>query len=229
MGTFQRWSGGCLAAAGLLVLPSIVHPDIFEAGFAEPSLHWFWAVGHTAGLLVVTLSLFGLAGVAALHGPRLGRLGVVGVVLAVPGLVVTAGAMAIEGLVFPALARADPALLDLDGPVAGSTALRAVGAVGLLGLVGLVLVGVAVERAGVLPRGPGALLAAGAAALAAFEGPFVPVLGQASVVVFAAAHVWVGVAVARTAAGAGFARRPQRGGLPANRRSTPAEGRSPLP
>jgi hypothetical protein len=194
--TFVRWSGIGLIVSGLLILPVLGHPDIFDTGFVAASLGPFWAPGHAAGLLVAVLSLLGLAGLAARHGTRLGRLGAAGMVLTVVGLVVTAALSALEAFAFPVLAREAPALLDIDGPLLGSATIRAVGGLALLWLVGLALLGAAIERAGVLPRGSGALLAVAAVAFAAFEGPFVPVLGQLSVVLFAAAYAWVGWALA---------------------------------
>ena len=195
MDTFIRWSGLGLVASGLLTLPVVWHPDIFDTGFAEAARAPFWGPGHAAGLLVVALTLLALAGWGARLGPRIGRLGAVGAVLAVVGLVVTAGLAAVEAFVFPVLAREDPALLEIDGPLLGSLAIRAVGGLALLWFVGLALVGVATERAGVLTRGAGWALAAGAVAFAAFEGPFVPVLGPLSVVAFAAAQAWFGVSL----------------------------------
>jgi hypothetical protein len=200
--TFIRWSGLGLVASGLLTLPVMWHPDIFDVGFAEASRASFWGPGHAAGLLVVVLTLLALAGWAARLGPRVGRLGAVGAVLAVVGLVVTAGLSAVEAFVFPVLAREEPALLDLDGPLLGSLAIRGVGGLALLWFVGLALVGVASERSGVLPRGTGWGLAAGAAAFAAFEGPFVPVLGPLSVILFAAAQAWFGLGLASSRSGA---------------------------
>ena len=197
MDTFVRWSGAGLILSGLLILPVVAHPDIFETGFVAASRSPFWAPGHAAGLLVAALSVVGLAGLAARAGPRLGRLGAAGAVLAVVGLVVTASLAALEAFAFPVLAEEAPALLDIDGPLLGSVPVRAVGVLALLWFVGLALVGFAIERAGVLPRGAGALLAVAAVAFAAFEGPFVPVLGQLSVVLFAAAYAWVGWALFR--------------------------------
>lgn len=197
MDTFVRWSGVGLVLSGLLILPVLGHPDIFDTGFVEASRGAFWALGHAAGLLVAVLSLLGLAGLAARHGERLGRLGAVGTVCTVVGLVVTASLLAMEAFAFPVLAEEAPALLDIDGPLLGSVPLRAVGGLALLWFVGLALVGFAVERAGMLPRGAGGLLAVSAAAFAAFGGPFVPVLGQFSVLLFAAAHGWVGWALFR--------------------------------
>ena len=191
-----RWAGWCLVAAGLLILPVVAHPDVFETGFAAASLEPYWTPTHAAGLLVPVLTILGLAGLGAGHGSRLGRVGAVGMVLTVIGLMATTALAAMEAFAFPVLAREDAALLELDGPLLGTLSFRAVGGLALLWFVGLALVGFAAERSGALPRGAGALLAGSAVTFAAFEGPFVPVLGQLSVVLFAAAHLWVGWALA---------------------------------
>ena len=59
----------------------------------------------------------------------------------------------------------------------------------------MVLVGVAVERARVLPRGTGMLLAVATVLFAALEGPFLPIAGDIAVLAFSAAHVWLGRAL----------------------------------
>ncbi len=115
MDTFIRWSGVGFAVAGLLTLSALWHPDIFETGFVAVSMDPSWAVGHAAGMLVAALTLLGVAGWAARLGWRTGRLGAVGAVLTVVGLVATAGLVAIEAFVFPVLAREAPALLFLRG------------------------------------------------------------------------------------------------------------------
>jgi hypothetical protein len=220
--TFVRWSGIGLIVSGLLILPVVVHPDIFETGFVQASRDPLWAPGHAAGLLVVVLTLVGLAGVAARHGPRLGRLGVVGTLLTVVGLVATTALAALEAFAFPVLAREAPTLLDFDGSLLGAPAIRTVGALALFWFVGLALLGGAIERAGVLPRGTGALLAVAAVAFAAFEGPFVPVLGQLSVVLFAAAYGRLGWTLVRGRT----ARGDQAGDSPAGRSSASRSRRS---
>jgi len=189
------WSGLSLAAAGVLIAGTVAHPDIFETGFAAAARQSFWAPWHAAWLVSTVLSLFGLAGLYACQAGRLGTLGLAGLALAVPGLVLAACAAYVEAFVMPALARAEPGLLDWDGPLLTSPAIRLSGGLALMWLVGMALVGVATWRADVLPRGAAATLAAGAVTFGAFEGPFVPVLGVVSVVVFAAGHVWLGLAM----------------------------------
>jgi hypothetical protein len=199
MDTFGRWAGGCWFAAGVLLLAELAHPDALGIGFAASARQPLWPAVHVAWTLVIVLTLFGLAGLMARYGTVLGRLGIVGAVLAVPGLVVAGGLFLTEAFVFPVLARKDPGLLDLDGSFLGSPAFRlAAGGAGLWFL-GLVLVGFAVERARVLPRGTGLALAVAAVLFAALEGPFVPVAGDLAVVVLSAAHIWLGAALLRAA------------------------------
>jgi hypothetical protein len=212
-----RWAGLCFVVAGLLTLPAVTHPDILEIGLAEASRTPLWTLMHSIGLAVVASSLGGIAGLALLHRGRWGRLGTVAVPVTVVGLVATAALSGIEAFVFPALARADPALLAFDGPIAGRPAFWILGGLAGLWLLGTALLGIAVARAGVLPRAPAFLLAAGALCFAAFEGPFVPVLGQVAVVVFASAQIWLGVVLA----GFGSAgERGRAGGQPATRERT---------
>lgn len=194
MTALVRWSGGCWVAAGVLTLPELAHPDVFETGFAAGSRGTLWPAVHVAWVLVALLTLFGLAGVAARYGTALGRLGAAGLVLSVIGLVVAAGLFLSEALIFPVLAREDPALLGFSGALGGSQALWAAGGLAGLWFVGLALLGVAVDRAHLLPGRAGMLLAAATALFAVAEGPFVPVLGKVSVLVLAGALVWFGVA-----------------------------------
>ncbi len=192
MDTWVRWAGGCWIAAGVLMLAELAHPDALAIGFAASSRQTLWPALHVAWVLAAILTVFGLWGLFARHGAALGRLGVAGAVIAVPGLVVTAGLFLTEAFVFPVLAREDPALLDLDGEFLGSVPLRLIAGLAGLWFVGLVLLGIAVERAGVLPRGTGMLLAVATVLFAALEGPFLPIAGDLAVLAFSAAHVWLG-------------------------------------
>lgn len=195
MHAIVRWAGGCWVAAGVLILAELAHPDILATGFAAGARQPLWPAVHVAWLLVAVLTMFGLAGLSARYGPALGRLGAVGVVLAGIGLVVAAGIFLAEGLLFPVVARKDPALLGLSGPLGSSRALWAAGGIAGLWFVGLALVGVAVERARVLPARTGLLLAVTTVVFALVEGPFVPVLGKIAVLLLAAALVRFGLAL----------------------------------
>jgi hypothetical protein len=197
MDTFVRWGGRCWVAAGVLLLAELAHPDALGIGFAASSRQPLWPALHVAWVLAAVLTLFGLAGLMARYGAALGRLGVAGAVLSVPGLVVAAGLFLTEAFVFPVLARENPALLDLDGVLLGSPALRLAGGLAGLWFLGLVLIGVAVERARVLPRSTGMLLAVATVLFAALEGPFLPVAGDLAVGAFSAAQIWLGVTLLR--------------------------------
>jgi hypothetical protein len=194
--TVARWAGACWIAAGVLFLSELVHPNALDIGFAEASRQWAWPALHVALVVAGILTVLGLAGLIATYGPRLGNLGLCGAVLAVPGVVVAAGLFLAEAFLFPGIAREDPGLLDLEGPLLGSLGLRFTGALAGLWFLGLVLVGLAVERARVLPRGAGILLAVGTVLFAALEGPFLPVAGKVAVVIFAGAHIRLGLALA---------------------------------
>ena len=191
----DRWSGGCLMAAGVLLLSTAPHPDVFESTFAEAALDTpFWVAMHTALLVSAVLSVGGLVGLYAAHADRLGRLGAVGVALAVVGLVMAACVFYFEAFLLPVVARHDPELFAWDGPLVASWGVR-LGALAGLWLIGLVMVGFALSRSGVVPRAAAWSLAGTAAAFALLEGPFVPVLGPLATLAFAGGHVWVGAAL----------------------------------
>lgn len=191
----DRWTGGCLAVAGLLLLSTAPHPDVFESTFAEAALDTpFWVAMHAALLVSAFLTLVAVCGLYGLHAARLGRLGAVGIALAVIGLVVSSCALYFEAFLLPVVARHDPALFAWDGPVIGSWGFRLSALAGLW-LVGMGLLGIALARSGVVPPAAGWTLAVSAAAFALLEGPFVPVLGPVSTLAFAVGHVWVGTAL----------------------------------
>jgi hypothetical protein len=208
----DRWSGGCLIAAGLLLLSTAPHPDIFESTFADAALDTpFWVVMHAALLLSAILSLFGLFGLYARHAGRLGRLGAVGFALAVPGPVVAACAFYWEAFLLPVLARHDAALFAWDGPVVTSWGVRS-GALAGLWIIGFGVLGLALYRARAVPRAAALTLAVSSAAFAVLEGPFVPVLGPLATLAFAVGYAWVGAALwtGRSGQEAAAARRPRR-------------------
>ncbi len=79
-------SGLCLIAPGLLITPTVFHPDIFDISIGEASLMPYWAAGQAAGLVAMVLTMFGMAGLGARHGARLGALGLAALVVTVPAL-----------------------------------------------------------------------------------------------------------------------------------------------
>jgi hypothetical protein len=192
-------------AAGVLLLSTAPHPDVFDSTLAEAALETpFWVAMHAALLLSTFLSMVGLFALYGQHGGRLGRLGAAGFALAVVGLVVAACVFYFEAFLLPVFARHDPGLFAWDGPVIASWGVR-LGPVAGLWVVGIVMLGVALARSGVVPRAAGLTLAGSAAVFAALEGPFVPVLGPLSTLAFAGGYVWVGAALWSGAGRAGAA------------------------
>ncbi|MFD2090970.1 hypothetical protein [Blastococcus deserti] len=198
----DRWSGGCFIVAALLILPVIVHPDIFQTTLADAALDTTLWVPMHAGLVIAAISsLAGLFGRYAPRADRLGRLGAVGFALAVPGLVMAACLFYWEAFLLPVIAAHAPEVVAWDGPVVTSWA--AVFSASLAGLwvVGLALLGLALWRSAIVPPGAALTLTIGAVAFPLLAGPFVPVLGPLSTLIFAGSHVWIGVALLTGAGG----------------------------
>jgi len=160
----DRWSGACLIAAGLLLVPGMLHPDIFETTLADVADDAVWVPIHVIAVGVVVLTLFGLTGLYGPRAERLGRLGAVGVVLAVIGLVMTACVAYAEAFLLPVIARDHPEVFDWNGPVTTSWAVRVTTGMALLWLVGLVLLGLSLWRSRVVPPGAALTLVGGAVA-----------------------------------------------------------------
>jgi hypothetical protein len=197
----DRWSGACLIAAGLLLVPGTLHPDIFETTLADAAADAVWVPIHAVAVVAVVLTLFGLTGVYGPRTERLGRLGAVGFVLAVIGLVMTACVSYAEALLLPVIARDHPEVFDWDGPVTTSWAVRVTTGMALLWLVGLVLLGLSLWRSGVVPAGAALTLVGGAVATTVFAGLLVPVLAPLSLLALAAGHAWIGAALCAGARG----------------------------
>jgi hypothetical protein len=134
----DRWSGTCPIAAGVLILPGMLHADIFETTLARVALdNAVWVPIHLVAVVAVVLTLFGLTGLCGARAERLGRLGAAGFVFAVIGPVMTACVASAEAFLLPVIARDQPEVFDWDGPVTTSWAVRVTTGMALLWLVGL--------------------------------------------------------------------------------------------
>lgn len=188
-----RAAGAALVLAGvLLAIMMPLHPnilygrDIAEVVRDTPA----WGAIHAAGAVAAMLALFGAAGIVALHGRRLGRLGARALVVTIVGSATVAGVWLTE-VVFPPMAQHAPELLDLHGPLLSSPLFLALAAPAVGFPFGFAALGVAAARARV-HRGAGIALASSALAFAIFEGAFVPVLGVLSGFAFGGALAWWG-------------------------------------
>jgi hypothetical protein len=196
-----RTSAVSLGLSGLLVATLLpLHPNILDRPVGQVVRDTaVWEPLHLLGMLVFVGSLVGAAGVVAVHGGALGRLGRLGLVVTLAGSYAGVALFAVEGTVFPALARQAPALLDFDGPLAASAPLIGLGIVTGGSPLGLALLGIAAARAAIFPRTAGVLLAVSAVAYPAFAGPFVPIADVLAEVFFGVVQIFWAVLVWRAA------------------------------
>jgi hypothetical protein len=195
-----RASAVSLALSGFIVATITAwHPSIFDRPVdevvrdSEP-----WTALHAMAVLAFILALIGAAGLVAVHQGRLGRLGRVGLFVTLVGVFGAVSLSAVEAIVFPVLADRAPELLAFNGPLA-SPLFIAAGVLALGWPLGLAMLGFAAARARVFPRAPGILLAISGPAFLALAGPFVPIAGVLSAVVFGASQIWWGWLMWRTA------------------------------
>ena len=176
------------------------HPSIFDRPVDEVVQGFaVWTVLHATMVVAPVLALFGAVGLVAVHEGRLGRVGEVGLVVEVVGVVATSALAATEALVFPELAVHAPTLLAVDGPLLASPLFIALGVLALGWPLGLSMLGLAAARSDVFGRAPGLLLAVSGPMFLALAGPFVPVAGVSSAIVFGGAQMWWGLLLWRAA------------------------------
>jgi hypothetical protein len=156
-----RWSGLALVAGGLLLaVASVLHPSRETTATilqAEVRL----VAAHVLFTLSSLLVLLGLPGLYGAESERMGRLGLVGFLLAFLGtaLVAVSGNF---GFIAPVLATKSPATIDAINAYLPVVAFNAVAFVGFV--VGFVLFGMAMVKTATLPRSSGLLVAVGAPA-----------------------------------------------------------------
>jgi hypothetical protein len=162
--------GGLLAAVGgaSMVLVPFVHPESPQSAA--------WVPMHLAYFATLMVILLGLVGIFAYQIDRAGRLGTAGFLGAFFGTAMS-------------LLEGREHLFSHDFGHGTPEGLWQLIATALVFTVGYVLLGVAVVRAGVLPRGAGILLAAGTPLVA-----FAPPIGVQSVIIIG--HTLFGVGLA---------------------------------
>lgn len=183
-----RWAGLPCVLAGLFwPLGQLVHPPHTPEGY-QSSL---WVPAHLLPYLAGALALFGLVGLLARQLPQASRLGVIGFVLAFAGTALSLMGGREQLFIQPLLAARAPELLAPDAlPGLAQLILTS-----LVKSVGYVLLGIAIVRAGVIPRAVGILLAVGGPTLA-----FSPPIGSdvvflVSATIFGLGYVWLGYAL----------------------------------
>jgi hypothetical protein len=156
-----RWSGLVLVAGGLLlVVATALHPSRETSATilqAEVRL----VAAHVLFTLSSVLVLLGLPGLYGAESVRMGRLGLVGFLVAFTGtaLVAVSGNF---GFLAPVLAAKSPQTIDAINAYLPVVAFNVVAFGGFV--VGFVLFGMAMVKTATLPRASGMLVAVGAPA-----------------------------------------------------------------
>jgi hypothetical protein len=159
LAALRRWSGLALVAGGLLMaVATALHPSretpatILESEVRLVAAHALFTLSY----LLVLLGLPGLYGAASV---RMGRLGLVGFLLAFTGtmLIAVSGNF---GFLAPVLAAQAPQAIDAINHYVPEVALDGVAFGGFV--VGFVIFGVAMAKAVTIPRSSGMLVAVGA-------------------------------------------------------------------
>ncbi len=170
-----RSTGIAAILAGLMfVVIQPLHPDDVLASVTTDA----WAVIHYATLAMLTLFVVGVTGIYVRQIDRMGWIGLVGYIVLVTGLVLTALGTAIEAFVQPLIASSDPEFVEgMLAMVHGHPIEADLGAIPLLWntasagfLGGTLLFGFANFRAGILSRWAAAIFAVGLFATAPLAG-----------------------------------------------------------
>jgi len=154
----SRWSGiACILAGLLIVLTTLVHPSretpeiILEQELRLVTAHWLST--FSCGFL-----LLGLPGLYAAQSERAGRFGLVSFLWLFFGTLFL-GISGYYGFIAPVLAAQAPAMLDAINTSPSVAALNWLWIVGFF--LGSTFFGIATQRARVLPRQAGILMAIG--------------------------------------------------------------------
>ena len=151
-----RWSGLALLVAGTLWLRSIFHPPATLDGPLAPA----WGPSPYVAALASVFLVFGLIGLYAYQVAKVGWLGLIAFILTLTANAMLTSAELFAGALAPTLA-ANPATQSLVNPQQAGPFVIVNGVIVVLATVGNILLGIAIIRAGVLPRWAGLLIIIG--------------------------------------------------------------------
>jgi len=158
-----RWRGlALLISSVLFALLFVLHPGGGDPPTVEAALNQLYASEHTLGVVGMILMLFGVEGLYIGQMPKIGRLGLIGVILAYLGTALLVGVIFFDAYFIPLLAAHAPNMLDATGPLNTPPSVLALALPSLPFGLGFILLGIATMRAGMLPRWGGLLLIIGA-------------------------------------------------------------------
>ena len=145
--TLIRWSGLATILAGLLVgLFPLLHPNHDPDSFRSP----IWIIAHLLPHVAAVLTLFGLIGVFVRQFSPAGWLGLIGFLTAFVGTALILTQALVELFILPLIGLEVPHLMEGPPPPGLGAAFILMA---LLFSLGYVLLGIAIMRARVLPRG----------------------------------------------------------------------------
>jgi hypothetical protein len=183
-----RWGGLAAVIAGVSLiiqqLYALALPDVTAGG---------WIAAHTLGYVGLSLGLLGQISVYAAQMDKVGRLGMIGFILAFIGNGLTAGAAFMNTYIVPVLTAQAPELIAPTGPLFRGPLGLMVLLSAVLVTAGFIMFGLATARAKVLPT-PAAWLVVVTAwfGLAAVFSPAVFAIAGA---LFGLGNAWLGFAI----------------------------------
>jgi hypothetical protein len=155
-----RWSAVAFVLSALAGLTAtLLGPSDFTVNAVRNSV---WMPMHTLQFVSYMLFAFALIGIFVRQADSAGRLGEVGFLLSFFSTIVLTAQVAVSAWILPVVAKQPGApntafaLLDTTGPLPDFSMVVLVAY--LVAAIGFVLFGIAIMRAGVLPRWAGALL-----------------------------------------------------------------------
>jgi hypothetical protein len=145
-------------AAVLIVLSQIMRLALSRLFGPDWATAPAYTLTYTVALLGMGSLLLAVTAIYTRESAALGKVGLIGYLTAFLGTLMVAGDWWFEAFVVPVIATAAPAVLDL--PISGSVLVGAIATVGLYTM-GWTLFGLAVLRAGIVPRPAAVLLLVG--------------------------------------------------------------------
>ena len=186
-----RWSGLVLLVAGMLWLLSIFHPPATLDGMLAPA----WGPSHYVTAVASVFLVFGLIGLYAYQVAKVGWLGLIAFILTLTANAMLTSAELFGGALAPTLA-ANPATQSLVNPQQAGPFVIVNGVIVVLATVGNILLGIAIIRAGVLPRWAGLLIIIGYVFLAFGIGlPALAIISPVGLVLSGLGYAWCGYSI----------------------------------
>lgn len=192
-----RYSASITILAGLLyAIGALLHPvgeDL--AAVNNPS----WIPSHMVYWVSVILLHIGLVGLYAHQAEKMGRLGLLGFVLAFIGTALVGSILLVVSTIIPLIATETPQVFEQAMTLPNYVAAMFVLGFGL----GYILFGLATMRAGVLPRWSGLLLVIGVtlfiiSEMVPLENTLAHMLVTIGDILFGLGLVWMGYTLGRT-------------------------------